>query len=198
MVQSWDSVRARTTQGRRIYWMHHRAMPLQPLAFTSLALLPFQPTCMRDVAANADTSARLPAAHEGVHDDVATVAVFYSVCTTQPVRSRCCAASSATRCFRLLCLQSALCLLLQRAVCCFGTLCSADMRCACACVACKCCASCNARFPQCPSRQHRRQHAQHPHRPTLDKLGSVHSICGSAAHSEGCGRCIASATWSQQ
>lgn len=81
-MQSWDALRLRTSGHRRMYGLHHRALPTRPLAFTSVAL--------RDTPAGSLPSILLADSGSDVAGNVLEgsgprVAMFYSLCATQPV-----------------------------------------------------------------------------------------------------------------
>lgn len=95
VVQSWDALHVRTTGRLRMYGLHHRAAPTKPIAFTSVALRDTAPRALSEILAPGSgsfyTSSDLSSSAENVLEDSAgaRVAVFYSLCTTQPVCASC-------------------------------------------------------------------------------------------------------------
>ena len=104
-VQSWDGLRVRTCGHRCVYALHHRAAPTEPLAFTSVALRAAAPAALADILAPephgapsyyAAPTPNLNSSAESVLEENILegssglrVAVFYSLCATQPVRASC-------------------------------------------------------------------------------------------------------------
>lgn len=78
-MQSWDGLRERTSGGCRVYTLAHRSLPLQPLAFTSVALTAAAPSRLAPLLHDDDGL---------VPDDpaAARAAVFFSICSTRKVR----------------------------------------------------------------------------------------------------------------
>jgi hypothetical protein len=84
----------RTTGSRRIYGLHHRAIPTKPLAFTSVALRDAPATSLPSILSSRSgsgystpSSACAGAAQNVLEASDPRIAVFYSLCATQPVRA---------------------------------------------------------------------------------------------------------------